>query len=233
MRGRPRKVATREAALAPGGPDSDDDAPPEEITTRARRAEPPPPRSAPGDAALARAARERQQAAVRAGLRDAAAPATREALLPTDVLDKVAGADLRAHDPHGGDDEDPREAAAAAARRERAKARRAEAAKLEAKLAAQRASAMREPARVVRTHKNFRLAALGTPAADAAALRGSGTNRAAERFLQSHVYGSRLKRVPSARAQEEALAAKRRRQAADTSVLRRRARKRQRTRKSA
>lgn len=207
-----RRSKPADAAPPPPAPDSDDEAPEEMAVTRPegtveKR------RKAASAAELGRAVRDKRVEAIKAGLRDAAAPgraAQRGDELPTALLEAVAGVDMHAK-PADQSAEDAREARMATARRARAAERRAHAARLDASRASERARARSDPTRLHKTEGHLRLATLLDEPAGATRAHAA-PNRAALDFLKTHVYGSRLARTPAAQAQGEALAAKRRRQ---------------------
>lgn len=202
-------VARRSQAKAGPPPDEDDDAP-EELPARTQPAAREARRKAPTTLELERAAKERRQEAIRAGLVSAAAAPD---ALPAELLEQVADVDMQLK-PADERAAEQREERMAAARRKRAAERRQQAANLEASLAAGRTRALADPSRVLKAEGHFRLAQLLDEGASEHGPVRAAPNQAALQFLNSHVYGSRLKRTQSAQAMAEALAAKRRRQLA-------------------
>lgn len=198
----------KKAARPAPAEDGDDDAPDELPTRAAARPARESRRKAPSALELERAANEKQQEVIRAGLRDASAAPD---ALPPELLEQVAGVDMRAK-PVDEREKDKREERMAVARRKRADERRRQAANLEALLKAERTRALSNPSRVLRTEGHFRLAQLMDETTSGPAVARAAPNPAALQFLHSHTYGSRLKRTSSAQAMAEALQAKRRRQ---------------------
>jgi hypothetical protein len=209
----PAEVSTRKAARprrevrpveVDADGDGDDDAP-EELTARnAPVPEREPRRKAQSAQQLERAARERQQEVIRSGLVDAGG-------LPAELLEQVADVNMKAK-PADKSAEELRELRMAAARRKRAAERQRQSAKLEAARAAERARVLADPSRLLKTDGHIRLAKIVDDPLSAAGPARAAPNFKAVQFLNSHVYGSRLKRTSSEQAMQETLAAKRRRE---------------------
>ncbi|KAJ1634546.1 hypothetical protein T492DRAFT_972517 [Pavlovales sp. CCMP2436] len=206
----PKRKAARPRRASPPAEvdddgDGDEDAPPEEVTARnAPESEWEPRRKAQSAQQQERAARERQQEVIRSGLVDAGG-------LPAELLEQVADVNMKAK-PADKSTEELRELRMAAARRQRATERQRQSAKLEAARAAERARVLADPSRLLKIEGHIRLAKIVDDPLSAAGPARAAPNFKAVQFLNSHVYGSRLKRTSSDQAMQEALAAKRRRE---------------------